>query len=63
MGSMPLTDQERADFAAVASGQISDGMESLARRRSVVTGLMMLAAPGAKIVGTAVIARSWHAIG
>src|ERR1043166_10279778 len=56
--SMPLTDQERADFAALASGQISDAMESLGLRRSVVTGLMMLAPPGAKIVGTAVTVRS-----
>jgi regulator of RNase E activity RraA len=55
--SMPLTDQERADFAALASGQISDAMESLGLRRSVVTGLMMLASPGAKIVGTAVTVR------
>jgi regulator of RNase E activity RraA len=54
---MPLTDQERADFAALASGQISDAMESLGLRRSVVTGLMMLASPGAKIVGTAVTVR------
>ncbi len=54
---MPLTDQERAEFAALASGQISDAMESLGLRRSVVTGLMMLAAPGAKIVGTAVTVR------
>ena len=54
---MPLTDQERADFAALASGQISDAMEILGLRRSVVTGLMMLAAPGAKIVGTPVTVR------
>src|SRR6185312_5745995 len=54
---MPLTDQERADFAALASGQISDSMEMLGLRRSIVTGLMMLAAPGAKFVGTAVTVR------
>lgn len=54
---MPLTNQERADFGVLASGQISDAMESLGLRRSVVTGLMMLAAPGAKIVGTAVTVR------
>ena len=54
---MPLTDQERADFAALASGQISDAMEMLGLRRSIVTGLMMLAAPGAKVVGTAVTVR------
>jgi 4-hydroxy-4-methyl-2-oxoglutarate aldolase len=54
---MSLTDQERADFTALASGQISDAMEILGLRRSVVTGLMMLAAPGAKIVGTAVTVR------
>jgi regulator of RNase E activity RraA len=55
--TMPLTDQERADFAALASGQISDAMEMLGLRRSIVTGFMMLAAPGAKIVGTAVTVR------
>jgi 4-hydroxy-4-methyl-2-oxoglutarate aldolase len=54
---MPLTDQERAEFAALASGQISDAMEMLGLRRSVVTGLMMLASPGAKIVGPAVTVR------
>ncbi|HLH86989.1 MAG TPA: RraA family protein [Xanthobacteraceae bacterium] len=54
---MPLTDQERADFATLASGQISDAMEMLGLRRSIVTGLMMLAAPGTKIVGTAVTCR------
>src|SRR5215831_13105001 len=54
---MPLTDQERAEFAALASGQISDAMEMLGLRRSIVTGLMMLAAAGSKIVGTAVTVR------
>ena len=54
---MPLTDQERAEFATLASGQISDAMEMLGLRRSIVTGLMMLAAPGTKIVGTAVTVR------
>jgi regulator of RNase E activity RraA len=54
---MPLTDQERADFVTLASGQISDAMEMLGLRRSIVTGLMMLAAPGAKVVGTAVTVR------
>jgi regulator of RNase E activity RraA len=54
---MPLTDHERAEFATLASGQISDAMEMLGLRRSIVTGLMMLAAPGAKIVGTAVTCR------
>lgn len=54
---MPLTDQERADLEALSSGQVSDAMEALNLRRSVVTGLMMLAAPGAKIVGTAVTVR------
>jgi len=34
---MPLTDQERADFESLASGQISDAMEILGLRRSVVT--------------------------
>jgi regulator of RNase E activity RraA len=54
---MPLTDQERADFESLASGQISDAMEILGLRRSVVTGFMMLASPGAKIVGSAVTVR------
>jgi regulator of RNase E activity RraA len=54
---MSLTDQDRADFAALASGQISDAMETLGLRRSIVTGLMMLAAPGTKFVGTAVTVR------
>jgi len=54
---MSLTDQERADFAALASGQISDAMEMLGLRRSIVLGLMMLAAPGTKFVGTAVTVR------
>src|SRR5215472_8694869 len=54
---MPLTEQERADFAALASGQISDAMEMLGLRRSIVLGLMMLAAPGTKFVGTAVTVR------
>src|SRR5215831_6582187 len=54
---MPLTDQERAEFAALASGQISDAMEMLGLRRSIVTGLMMLASPGTRIVGTAVTCR------
>ena len=54
---MPLTDQERADLEALSSGQLSDAMEALNLRRSVVTGFMMLAAPGSKIVGTAVTVR------
>jgi len=54
---MPLTDAERADLEALSSGQLSDAMEVLNLRRSVVTGFMMLAAPGAKIVGTAVTVR------
>jgi 4-hydroxy-4-methyl-2-oxoglutarate aldolase len=54
---MPLTDQERADFAALASGQISDAMEMLGLRRSIVLGLTMLAPPGTKFVGTAVTCR------
>jgi len=60
MGSMPLTDQERADFAAFASGR-RHGEPGPAPIGG--DGLMMLAASGAKIVGTAVTARSWHAIG
>jgi regulator of RNase E activity RraA len=54
---MPLTDQERADLEALSSGQLSDAMEALNLRRSVVTGFIMLAAPGSKIVGTAVTLR------
>ena len=54
---MPLTDQERADLEALSSGQLSDAMEALNLRRSVVTGFMMLADPGSKIVGTAVTVR------
>jgi len=54
---MPLTDQERADLEALTSGQLSDAMEALNLRRSVVTGFMMLAAPGSKIVGAAVTLR------
>jgi 4-hydroxy-4-methyl-2-oxoglutarate aldolase len=54
---MPLTDQERADLEALNSGQLSDAMEALNLRRSVVTGFMMLAPPGSKIVGTAVTLR------
>ena len=54
---MPLTDEERADLEAMSSGQISDAMEALNLRRSVVTGFMMLAAPGSKVVGTAVTVR------
>jgi regulator of RNase E activity RraA len=54
---MPLTEQERADLEALSSGQLSDAMEALNLRRSVVTGLMMLAAPGSKIVGAAVTVR------
>jgi 4-hydroxy-4-methyl-2-oxoglutarate aldolase len=54
---MPLTDQERTDLEALSSGQVSDAMETLNLRRSVVTGFTMLAAPGSKIVGTAVTVR------
>lgn len=54
---MALTEQERTDLEALSSGQISDAMEALNLRRSVVTGFMMLAAPGSKIVGTAVTVR------
>jgi 4-hydroxy-4-methyl-2-oxoglutarate aldolase len=54
---MALTDQERTDLEALTSGQVSDAMEALNLRRSVVTGFMMLAAPGAKIVGPAVTLR------
>jgi regulator of RNase E activity RraA len=54
---MPLTDQERADLEAMSSGQISDAMEALNMRRSVITGFMMLAPHGSKIVGPAVTLR------
>ena len=54
---MPLTDQERADLEAMSSGQISDAMEALNMRRSVISGFTMLAPHGSKIVGTAVTLR------
>jgi 4-hydroxy-4-methyl-2-oxoglutarate aldolase len=54
---MPLTDQERADLEAMSSSQISDAMEALNLRRSVVTGFIMLAPHGSKIVGPAVTLR------
>ena len=54
---MPLTNQECAVLKALNSGQLSDAMEALNLRRSVVTGFMMLAVPGSKIVGTAVTLR------
>jgi 4-hydroxy-4-methyl-2-oxoglutarate aldolase len=54
---MPLTDQERADLEAMSSGQISDAMEALNLRRSVIAGFMMLAPHGSKIVGPAVTLR------
>src|SRR5262249_11919172 len=54
---MPLTDEERADLEAMSSGQISDAMETLNRRRSGGTGCISLAAPGSKVVGTAVTVR------
>jgi 4-hydroxy-4-methyl-2-oxoglutarate aldolase len=54
---MSLTDSERADLEAMSSGQISDAMEVLNLRRSVVAGFIMLAAPGSKIVGPAVTLR------
>jgi len=54
---MPLTDQERADLEAMSSGQISDAMEALNMRRSVITGFTMLAPHGSRIVGPAVTLR------
>ena len=54
---MPLMDQERADLEAMSSGQISDAMEALNLRRSVITGFLMLAPHGSKIVGPAVTLR------
>jgi 4-hydroxy-4-methyl-2-oxoglutarate aldolase len=54
---MPVTDQEHAQLEAMSSGQVSDAMEALNLRRSVATGFLMLAAPGTKIVGTAVTLR------
>ena len=54
---MSLTDQERADLEALSSGQISDAMEALKLRRSVITGFMMQAPHGSKIVGPAVTLR------
>jgi regulator of RNase E activity RraA len=54
---MSLTVQERADLEALSSGQLSDAMEALNLPRSVVIGFILLAAPGSKIVGTAVTVR------
>jgi regulator of RNase E activity RraA len=54
---MALTAEERIDLEAMTSGQVSDAMESLRLRRSVVTGFMMLTSPGSKIVGIAVTLR------
>src|SRR5437762_10447937 len=54
---MPLTDRERADLEALSSGQISDAMETLNLRRAVVTGFIMLAPHGSRIVGPAVTVR------
>jgi len=54
---MPLTDQERTDLQAMSSGQISDAMEALNMRRSVIAGFTMLAPQGSKIVGPAVTLR------
>jgi len=54
---MSLTEAERKSFAGLTSGQISDAMESLELRRSVVTGFIMLADPNTRIVGTAVTIR------
>jgi 4-hydroxy-4-methyl-2-oxoglutarate aldolase len=54
---MPLTVQERDDLEALTSGQLSDAMEALNLRRSVVTGFTMPAAPGSKIIGPAVTLR------
>jgi|SRR5262245_16750129 len=54
---MPLTNQDRTDLEALTSGQVSDAMEALNLRRSAVTGFIMLAAPGSKVVGPAVTLR------
>jgi 4-hydroxy-4-methyl-2-oxoglutarate aldolase len=54
---MPLTDQERVELEAMSSSQISDAMEMLNLPRSVVSGFIMLAPHGSKIVGTAVTLR------
>ncbi len=54
---MALTDRERADLQTMTSGQISDAMEALDLRRSVVAGFIMLAPPGSKIVGPAITLR------
>jgi 4-hydroxy-4-methyl-2-oxoglutarate aldolase len=54
---MSLTVQERADLEVLSSGQLSDAMEALNLPRAVVIGFMLLAAPGSKIVGTAVTVR------
>ena len=54
---MPLTDRERADLEALSSGQLSDAMEALSLPRSVITGFVMLAPHGSRIVGPAVTVR------
>ena len=55
--AVPLSDQERADFEAMSSGQVSDAMEMLKLRRSVITGMILLGAQGSKFVGPAVTLR------
>ena len=54
---MSLTEEERAQFLTLETGQVSDAMEMLNLRRSVLTGFMLLGPANAKIVGTAVTVR------
>src|SRR5690349_15815956 len=54
---MSLTDNERSEFMTLSSGQISDAMEELNIRRSIVLGLNLLGTPGTKFVGPAVTIR------
>src|SRR5215468_6166452 len=54
---MSMTEAERADFASLVSGQISDAMEMLNFKRSVITGFLLLGPTNSKIIGPAVTVR------
>ena len=54
---MALTDQERAEFAAMSSALICDAMEALKLPQSVAVGFMLMGKPGSKFAGTAVTLR------
>jgi 4-hydroxy-4-methyl-2-oxoglutarate aldolase len=47
-------------FDGLLSGNVSDAMESLALRRSVITGYKMIAAEGTTIVGRALTIRQYR---